>query len=39
MAGPIKSDPLWSISIESDHTVRGWPGKKRDKQFFHTKSV
>ena len=39
MAGPIKSDLTWSISIESDHTVRGWPGKKRDKQFFHTKSV
>ena len=39
IAGSIQNDPPWSISIEPDHTVRGWPGKKRDEQFFHTESV
>lgn len=39
IAGPIQNDPPWSISTESDHTVRGWPGKKRDEEFFHTERV
>lgn len=39
IAGPIQNDPLWSISTESDQTVRGWPGKKRDELFFHTEKV
>lgn len=33
-SGSIQNDPLWSITHESDHTVRVWPGKKRDEQFF-----